>query len=160
MHFDGDEFVAGSLALDFVNTVGGDRRREPREKLEAYADLLEWIELSGALPKNWFAPLTARANGNASLTERVMKRVIAFREMLHAILEAVRANKKPPASAVEVVNRELSLAMAHARLFREKDHFTWTWDDSLPIDAPLWPIVRDASVLLTSDKLGRLKKCG
>src|SRR5215470_11709110 len=53
------DFIAGSPALDFVNTVGGIRSGAHDEKLVTYTDILEWSVLAGDLAPAARAKLAA-----------------------------------------------------------------------------------------------------
>ena len=50
------DFVAGHLALDFVNTVTA-RDTTPRDWLDGYDRLLEWAEMAGAIDASTAARL-------------------------------------------------------------------------------------------------------
>lgn len=159
MQFDGDEFCAGALSVDFVNTIGGDRAGMANEKLAQYGDLLDWLAHADVLPKARLARLDALAKSAPESAERLLRRARAFREALFAVFEAAREHRAPSPAALEVVNGEIARANAHARLTREGHQLRWDWDDTNAIDTPLWPIARDAGELLTSDKLDRLAEC-
>jgi predicted RNA-binding Zn ribbon-like protein len=159
MQFDGDEFVAGALSLDFVNTVGGDRAGATNEKLETYGDLLDWIGHAGVLPKARMNRLEALAKASPDSAERLLRRARGFREALFAVFAALQKHRSPPVAALETVNMEISRANAHARLARSGDRLRWDWDEEDALDTPLWPVARDAGELLASDKLDRLTEC-
>ncbi|HSM96370.1 MAG TPA: ABATE domain-containing protein [Rhizomicrobium sp.] len=159
MQFDDDEYCAGALSLDFVNTLGGDRAGATNEKLGQYGDLLDWLAHAGALPRTRIARLEALAKAGPDAADRLMRRARAFREALFAVFDAVRRHKAPAPAALEIVNGEIARANSHARLVRGGHHLRWDWDDENALDTPLWPIAREAGELLTSDKLGRLAEC-
>lgn len=41
-----------------------------------------------------------------------------------------------------------------------EDHFTFGWQPSEELHAPLWPIVHDGAQLLTSPRIRNLRQCG
>ncbi|HSH12932.1 MAG TPA: CGNR zinc finger domain-containing protein, partial [Desulfurivibrionaceae bacterium] len=49
--------------------------------------------------------------------------------------------------------------LAQARLVPGEDHFEWGWSDAGGLRRLLWPIVRSAAELLTSEKLERVGQC-
>lgn len=155
---DASEFVAGAPSLDFVNTVGGIRSGAFKDKLESYADLVQWALLAGTVTKADAGVLSSLANASPAAAERVLRRAKTFREALHATFGARLDGKAPPKEALEIVNAEIRTALPHLRL-KHGQTCTWVWDPPETLDAPLWAIARDAGELLTSDKLDRLSEC-
>lgn len=156
---DQTDFVAGALSLDFVNTVGGIRSGPRTDKLERYADLLEWAVLGGALPRRDAEALAARAAREPPEAARQLEEAKAFREALHAVFAAHLAGLAAPQKSVDLVNRKIGEALAHARLERDGKHYAWSWNAADTLDAPLWAVARNAGDLLTAGQLDRLTEC-
>lgn len=156
---DATDFVGGALSLDFLNTVGGIRSGPHQDKLEAYRDLLEWAVLGGSLTKAEAGRLAARAEREPAAAAEELAKAKAFREALHALLEAHMHGHAPPRGAVARVNAEIGQALSHARLARAGERYVWGWDETEALDAPLWAVARDAGELLTSGPLERLTEC-
>jgi predicted RNA-binding Zn ribbon-like protein len=154
-----DDFIAGAPSLDFVNTVGGIRKGKHDDKLESYADLIEWAVLGGALSKAHAEILAKAAHAQQDAALQVLRRAKRLREALHAVFAALSNSRVPPNAALNTVNAEIGSALGHARLKPEKGHLVWDWDTPATLAAPLWPIARDAGELLTSGKLDRLAEC-
>ena len=154
------DFVAGSPALDFLNTVGGVRSGAHDEKLETYSDLLQWAEMGGVLNKSDAAKLAAAAREHPDAASRVLKRARVFREALYGVIAALMRGR--PAAKVElaVVNDEIGRALGHAVLRKGAHGYEWSW--ALPpdaLDAPLWAVAKSAGELLTSHDHDRLREC-
>jgi predicted RNA-binding Zn ribbon-like protein len=132
--------VAGSLCLDFVNTVDP-RHATPREEhLPDYAAVLDWARQAGIEA----SPLPTK---DAS---RAHEEAIALRETLYAIFAAVARGEAPPEDALRHLNDEL------ARRPRQiTEGFAWTPSH----DDVLAPVVWSAAGLLTSGPLERVREC-
>jgi predicted RNA-binding Zn ribbon-like protein len=85
-----------------------------------------------------------------------------LRSALFGIFSAVAAGNKPAAADLDVLNAEVSASMSHTCLVRSSDGsaFGWGWSGDGP-ERVLWPIVRSAADLLTSDTQCKLvRECG
>lgn len=154
----GLSLVGGRVCLDFVNTV--DEHVAFRdEQLRAYPDLVWWGLHAGALHEAAAAPLFARAEAEPARAAEVFARAIALREALFRVFTAARAAAQPDDADLEVLNRELSLALAHQRLGAEDGAFAWGWEDAPELERVLWPVLRDAAELLIAGELRRVGKC-
>ena len=146
--------VAGSLCLDFVNTVDP-RHASPREEhLPDYPALLDWARHAGVVTPAEASRLAAAARSRQAAAARAHEDAIALREALYAIFAAVARGEAPPAGSLRRLNDEV------ARRPREIVGFAWkpaAGDDAL--DAVLGPIVWSAAELLTSGPLERVREC-
>jgi predicted RNA-binding Zn ribbon-like protein len=131
-------YVAGSLCLDFVNTVDPRHAPQREERLADYAAVLEWARQAGIEA----SPLEAAA------ASRVHEEAIALRETLYAIFGAVARGEAPPDDALRHLNDELA-----RRPRRITERFAWVADDVLA------PIVWSAAELLTNGPLERVREC-
>jgi predicted RNA-binding Zn ribbon-like protein len=156
---DSEDFVAGALSLDFVNTVGGIRTGVHNDKLDRYEDLLEWAVLGNAITRAHADFLAVIARRRPDMTARTMGEAKALREALYTLFSAELKQRAPPKQPFDFVNQRLGQALAHARIKRGAEKFEWTWEPPEMLDAPLWPVVHDAGELLTSDALDRLHEC-
>src|SRR5262249_42936746 len=81
------ELVAGSLCLDFVNTVG-DRAgtwRYVRNYLQRYDDVVSWGLQAQVLPEREAAALRALAQRRPAEAAAAHERAVNLRETLHTI---------------------------------------------------------------------------
>src|SRR5881392_3372863 len=93
---------AGSLCLDFVNTVDP-RHATPREEhLPDYAALLDWAREAGIAVAPEASRLTAAA------ASRAHEEAIALREALYAVFAAVARGDAPPEDALRRLNDKLA----------------------------------------------------
>ena len=82
-------FVAGDLALDFTNTVGGKRGGIARENLHRYADFLSWCSQAGLVDEAATRELTNQADRHPEQAAAVLTRAIELREAIYRIFAAV-----------------------------------------------------------------------
>jgi predicted RNA-binding Zn ribbon-like protein len=129
--------VAGSLCLDFVNTVDPRHATPREERLPDYAAVLDWARQAGIEA----SPLEAAA------ASRAHEEAIALRETLYAIFGAVARGEASPEEALRHLNDEI------ARRPRRISGFAWVADDVLA------PIVWSAAELLTGGPLERVREC-
>ena len=156
---DSEDFVAGALALDFVNTIGGIRSGVHNDKLESYTGLVDWAVAGGAVSCEQGDALRRIAHRRPDMSVRTLAEAKAVRESLHAVFSAALKHQAPNRQAFEFVNQRLGIAMSHARIRRGADRYEWTWEPPEMLDAPLWSIVHNAAGLLASESLGRLREC-
>jgi len=154
-----EDFVAGALSLDFVNTVGGIRSGVHNDRLGSYVDLVEWAVLGGAASAAQGDALRLIAHRRPEMSVRTLAEAKVLRESLHSVFSAALKHQAPNRQAFDFVNERLGLAMSHARIRRGVEKYEWTWEPPEMLDAPLWPLVHDAGELLASESLERLREC-
>ena len=156
------KFVAGSLGLDFLNTVGGwipsGRKRDYSdyilaEKLETYRDLVEWARLAGILSPSE-AHTIALCENNA-----VLKRAVALRASLYRTAKSLFEGWPPPQADLDRLNQEIATAEAHRRLTFSHGKLIRTWDEPKAPDHMLWSVVESAAKLLTSQEAASVRQC-
>jgi predicted RNA-binding Zn ribbon-like protein len=152
--------VGGDLALDFANTVEGERDGEPGfEHLRSYEDLVAWGYRVGILSEERAWRLLWGARGRSSEAEAVRARALELRDDLYELFRAVARGKSPPPESVEALSRAEGEALSRARLVLDEEGFVWEWPDEDDLAGVLWPVVHAATELLTSGPLDRVKGC-
>src|SRR4051794_22412582 len=152
------EYVGGRPALDFTNTLGGSREA-PREKFVSYEELLRWARGSGLVDEEQERRLRAASAKTPAVAAEVLERAIQLREALFTLFAGRTRSERVSSEALTRVNRELAHALSHQRLRERNGQLLLEWEGALALDAMLWPVVRDAAELLSSDKLHRVKIC-
>src|SRR5262245_16705831 len=166
------KLIGGRLCLDFVNSVGG-RAPDPSgrwsgpaalsvrdDKLRDYFDLLAWSRRTGLLAEPEARTLVREARRDRKKGTAVLSRAIALREAIYRVCTAAIAAQQPPASDLDLLNQELSIAHSRLKLAVGKDNLVWEWTDTRKaLDRMLWPIADSAAELLTTRDLSRLKQC-
>jgi predicted RNA-binding Zn ribbon-like protein len=110
------DFIAGDVALDFVNTVSG-RDERPRDWLDSYSRLLDWTMRVQLLPEKNLKALVKRASTEPAMATRALSRAKALREAMFDVVTAIVARATPSAGSLNLV-REYWIAGAEAHELR------------------------------------------
>jgi predicted RNA-binding Zn ribbon-like protein len=85
---------------------------------------------------------------------------ITVREVMFRIFSQVAEDASPVQSDLLILNNVLSKVMVQARLVPEADGFIWGWvNEEGVLDRVLWPVVRSAADVLTSEELHEVRVC-
>jgi len=156
----GMKLVAGELCLDFANTADWHASDTPIELLRTYRDLVTWGQRVRLLDAAAARRLLREARKRPADAIVVLKRARAVREAIYGIVLALLQRRPPDASVLRGFNRELGTALRHLRVIPEPKGLTWTWDfGSRDLEAMLWPVVRSAADLLTSQRRAKIGQC-
>ncbi len=153
------EFTGNNLCLDFCNTLN-DRKDNPRELLTSYDILLLWGQEAHILTEDEAQLLDVEAKEHRWEAEAVLKQAIELREAIFRLILS-RIHGTPPAETdVATFNTVLSHAMAHSYIVPGEHDFAWGWlPEKRALDRLLWPVVRAAADLLTSEELEDVRIC-
>jgi predicted RNA-binding Zn ribbon-like protein len=89
-----------------------------------------------------------------------LSHALEMRETIYRMLSAVAHGEKPDNTDLSRFNRALTGALEKSQIFPTDEGFNWTWQiDENSFDRMLWPIVRDAANLLTSEDINRVGEC-
>jgi predicted RNA-binding Zn ribbon-like protein len=148
----------GRPCLDFANTAPSSG-----ERLNAYADLLAFARQAHLITPETAIRLQRQAQRAPTTAAAVLERGQRLRDALRSIFTAV-AEQAPPAPAdLVTLNANLAESFPNARVVANDTGgtFAWSWTDDDDLATPLWPIVRSAADLLTSDDERPLvRECG
>ncbi len=148
------QFVAGNLALDFVNTVAF--RSDPEKKrdhLERSEDVHRWAS-QAQLPDR------AAINSGPVVGTAALRRIRAVREQLFVVFHAIANNHPIPADTLARVGDALHDCCARRCLSIEGAEVRWTWRPSARrADYLLYPVLTAATDLLTSVSRGLVRQC-
>ena len=139
------KLVGNRLCLDFVNTVnrlpaaGPDEFLTDEEALRAWARRLD---------------LAALKPGGDDLLEKALH----LREALRRIFYAAARSERVPEEDLETLKRFYLDAVEQARLEPSDGEFVWSVANQSPY-APLHALALDATALLQSDLMGRVRYC-
>ena len=155
------KLIGGSLCLNFVNTVDWHDSKHPKEWLTKYSSLVSWSRHTGILTDDEVRDLLRKAGQRPRDAKAVLERAITLRETLYRVFSVITTQYLPSPSDIATLNKELSKAMAQMLLMPTTDSHSWTYvfKDNDALDRMLWSVARSAADLLTSDKLGRIRKC-
>lgn len=147
------QFVAGNLALDFVNTVAF--RATPgkrKDHLQRAEDVRRWASQ---------AQLPDRAAINSGpLGAAALRRIRAVREQLFAVFHAIASDDPIPAETLFRLGNALHDCRARRCLSMEGAEVRWTWRHGARCtDYLLDPVLTAATDLLTSVSGGLVRQC-
>jgi predicted RNA-binding Zn ribbon-like protein len=153
--------LGGELCLDFANTADWHASDQPVEWLTSYDALVAWGLHTNILREDEAAQLRRLAAADPDAAEATRREAIELRETVYRIFSAVAAHRPAAPTDLERFNAALGTALAQARVIQTDADggFRWTWDDAATLDRILWPVLRSAADLLTSDRLGRVREC-
>ncbi len=156
----GWKMVGGELCLDFANTVDWHASGKPGEGLVGCEDLVDWSRQAGILSAGGAGRLLRLASRRPQLAEAAVRRAIALREAIYRIFRSLAVEASPAARDLRLLNEALAEAMPHLKVARKGDSFAWEWADvGESLDGVLWPILRSAADVLTSEKRTRVGQC-
>jgi predicted RNA-binding Zn ribbon-like protein len=147
----------GRPCLDFANT-----QSSSGDHVDSYADLLAFAAQSNLLTPESAAWLHTAAQRRPGAAKSTLVRGKSLRQALRGIFVAVANHARPREADLEVLNANLAASLPHARVLPDAsgDGYAWGWA-SPDLDSPLWPIVRSAAELLTSEHERPLvRECG
>jgi len=152
--------LGGALCLDFTNTVNGRYPSFNGEYLNSYDDLLLWSARAGSMTPGEAQVLHQAAARQPNQAAVVLGQAVELREAMYHIFSAVANESTPMQDDLARLNFHLSQALGQLEIRPVSDSFAWTWAGS-PVDLGrvLWPLVRSAADLLTSDRLNRVHEC-
>lgn len=154
------DFSGGVLCLDFTNTLENRTHAVPRERIKSYNDLVSWSLQAHLLTGEEGQMLLDEAELRPDEAARVLKHAIDVRETLYRIFSSLSQEKEVCATDHAFLNAELGRVLCHMRLVPSEHSYQWKWEEAQEaLDSVLWPVVRSAAELLTSEKLGSVRSC-
>jgi hypothetical protein len=141
--------VAGDLALDFVNTVGGNDSTAHLDAIATYEQLLVWSVRAGALGQEQADALHRRARRRSAEADEAMERTRALRTSLYAVFDDLLAGE-PIVSLWAEVRPAVADAVAQAVPVNDGERVSWSWAGVTDLAAPLLPVAHAAASLVTS----------
>src|SRR5687768_2896717 len=155
------EFVGGSVALDFANTLGGMHTAPTHEHLIEYSDLVEFCRSAGTVSVSQARRLIEEANRQPSKAAAVLRRAISLREAIWRVFDAFAKNGRAEPTDLATIHEEELAALRHARFQQSASDVDYAWTDDLLLDRPLWAIAHSAAELRRSkEDLARVRECG
>jgi len=142
------QFIAGSLALDFVNTIGN-RLGSARDYLASPRDAARWVQLAGI----------ASLPPNSRFTRSDLADIRGRRENLYALFAPCASRAFPlNAQPLAHLNRDLAALNGKRALRRVDGSFQWAINGSAA-ERLAYCIVADAAELLNSGSFKLIRRC-
>ena len=146
------------LAVDFANSggVGGDRA----DGLESWRDLVDFIELHGAVSRSEGAALRVMGERDAGACAAALDQARALRETVREVLAALAGRRALKAEWIAAINQVLVWGASSARLERRNGGwqlgFVASWTQ--PFRA-LAPVARAIADLVARGRGNEIKRC-
>jgi predicted RNA-binding Zn ribbon-like protein len=147
-------FIAGNLALDFVNTVSyrADAAKA-QEQLQRAEDVERWAR-QAQLPE------LAANTSSPRLGAAALRRIREVRAHLFAVFHAIANGESVPEDALARVGNALHDCSAKRRLSTDGDDVRWSWrSGTRASDYLLYPVLTSAVDLLTAGARGVVRQC-
>jgi predicted RNA-binding Zn ribbon-like protein len=156
--------IGGDLAIDFANTTApeGDRPQGDRQdSLGSWRDLIDFLELRGAVSPDEGVGLRAMGERDAHACAAAFERALELRATVRAMLEALAARRPLQAGWVAAVNQALGWwGTGASRLVRQGRGWRLAFASTLgePLRA-LAPIARSVADLAAQGRAVAVRKC-
>ena len=148
------------LCLDFTDTVTYRSDSKEKEFLNSYADLLAWCNQAGILSDAESQQLLREAESRPKDAAQALGRARDLRETIYRIFLAIAQNIPPNETDLGDLNAALARTVSKSRIVATNDGFTWTSQvDCDALDRVIWPVIRSATDLLTSEDIRLVKHC-
>lgn len=154
------ELIAGRLCLDFANTLDHRLSGNPEDKLNGYAELVEFGQQTGVFSASETRQLRHEGRKNKGEASRLFQHAVAMREMIFRILSAVAARREVSEGDVGALNAELRRLNTTSLIAPGNGGGAWRWvEKSSGAEKLIGRIVRSAMELLSSEDIERVKEC-
>jgi predicted RNA-binding Zn ribbon-like protein len=154
------DFTGGLLCLDFANTVDDRPDVHPQEHLNSYHDLVSWGQQAQVLAEREAQSLLEEAARRPAEATNVLERALGVREAIFRIFKSVSEDIVPEEDDLVSLSAAVAGAQVHARIVPKAGGFDWDWSGTAnELDRMMWPVVRSAADLLTSDELDDIRLC-
>src|SRR5262245_44251030 len=154
------DLVGGSLCLDFANTIHEYGAADPREELHSFEDLIAFENQAGVITEKEAATLSSQAVNNPSMAKKTLTSDKELRNFLHRSFSAIAQGKDPSSKDLAYFNQQLPGILQNLRIEKKGHHLVWGWrKDHGNFEGLLWPIMRSAVDLLTSEEHRFVREC-
>lgn len=154
------KLFGGELCLAFTDTTEWRGTDNEEEYLTSYARLVAWGRNKGVLTIEQMEHLLRKAERHPEEAKAALEDAIDLREAIYRIFSAIANGQSPEPTDLATFNSALSEALVWLRVVPTGTGFSWDWADTdSRLDWLLWPVVRSAAELLSSQRLDRVKQC-
>ena len=153
--------LGGRLCLNFANTTAWYRSAGEAhgDHLDSYADLVEFGRQMGVISDDEAVTLRAEAERHPGEAATMLEQARRLRGALYRVFLARSEGGVADEHDLDVVNREVADAYAHARLVQGGDGFELRWEGHVALDKPLWAVAQSALEVLTSTEVTKVHAC-
>jgi predicted RNA-binding Zn ribbon-like protein len=150
----------GWLCLDFANTVDWHASENPVDSLNEYADLVKWSADRGIISGDAKDVLLRKSEEKPVEAQAVVEKAREIREDLYRIFSDTVHGNRIKIADLKGFNKALASVLSHSRLAPYERGLRWDWDSSSDkLDSIIWPVVKSAVDLMTSEAVKRVGQC-
>jgi predicted RNA-binding Zn ribbon-like protein len=150
----------GWLCLDFANTMEWHASENPVETLNSYADLVGWSANRGVVSGGAREVLLRQSKEKPSEARAVLEKAREVRESIYQMFSDAAHGNPIKMSDLKGFNKALASTLSHSRLVPGERGLKWDWDSrSDRLDSVIWPVVKSAVDLMTSEAIDRVGQC-
>lgn len=154
------DLLAGSLCLNFANTIDKRSSPIPEDKMDAYESLIAFGEQTGEFSPAEARTLLREGTRQREKASRIFQEAIALREMIFRVVTAVATRREVAKADVTALNAAMRRANAESLITPSKTQLAWRWvEKSTGAERLLGKVARSAAELLTSEDIERVKRC-
>jgi predicted RNA-binding Zn ribbon-like protein len=147
------------LCLDFTDTVDWRTSNHATDKLQTYADLVNWSQRRGVVDEKESRMLLRLSKREEATGERVLEKARVLREAIYRMFSAAAHRERADATDVRVLNGYLAHALAKMEVQITDTGYRLGWCTEEATERVLYPIAKSAADLLTSSDLAKVKEC-
>jgi len=154
------DLLAGSLCLDFANTLDKRQSATPEDKLDGYEALVAFGQQTGTFSHSEAHKLQREGVRQKENAARILHEAAELRELVFRILTAVAARREVAEPDAAALNAALQKVNAGSFIAPGKTQLAWRWTEKdVCAERLLAAVVRSAAEVLTSDDIERVKRC-
>lgn len=151
---------SGDLALDFANSLAVRATGEAGDLLGEYEALVRWSRRRGLTSEREARQLVSRGHASREEAARAQRRAFELQETLFALFSAIAQERPLPADPLARLERLAREASKRRALVPSGGGAAWKPQvEPGELDSMLWPVVEAAALLLTSERVSRLRIC-
>lgn len=151
--------IAGSVCLDFANTLNGHGRATGHEYLHDFRDVALWSKHAGLVTPQEASLIVARIDQRPNAHRGLFRRTIRLREAIFRIFHAVAMGSEPPPEDLGLLNNAWRRGQQHACIVPSAGGFAVGWDDQPVLEQIPRSLAACAVDLLTSADVRRIRAC-
>ncbi|SHN17710.1 CGNR zinc finger domain-containing protein [Mucilaginibacter sp. OK098] len=153
-------FEGGIPVLQFINTYRNRGGVHRKEYLENYEDFLAWCNEFKIIDLEDYNGLNLEGHCYEHEANHVWQRVIKLRETVYEFINCTLRSKQIHEDAIAYFNEMVGEANTHLRFELNGNTLQVMWFKTHEeLAAPLWIIVKQATILLQSANFNDIKKC-
>lgn len=152
------KILGGNTALDFVNTVGAWTNGLERDSFESARHVLDWAKRLAIIEASEARAFQRIVDAEPDIAAKLLREVRKLRLVVHAVFDAIAAQKTPSKEAFEALAAAAERAQGRRKLVSTRDGAEWVWNGDDPMTI-VDRLAHAAAELATNAPALRIKAC-